>query len=359
MYLRLLRSLSVQGADQRFTRMKNGMIATHSLSGTPLPPDLDAGKLHSLLGGCPRDIHAYILRGKTLVSWVESAAHNLSDVEAIRNFLRDPLGGDAFYDWADNLFLIRRSLESDVEAPHEAVLYPKGDIIFAPLMDQLARCEIDDLRRLHWAFSHAGPSCAAFSHLVFQAFAMRDLSLLWPTDSRIHFAPMALQRSDPLQFVYDPSTRRSSTRLSAAHGSPSSLPLVPRNPTRYDPNSLDAIPVDPECLYYPSDGHTARPLPDSFFFDCRPADADPGDWTHVDLCVLQTTVGAGAGDGLARALRDAVRQRCPRADFGVTYVLVVPCPRGAGAAVPRRVAWEMAPEFEVVPGDVFVQYLAI
>ena len=32
---------------------------------------------------------------------------------------------------------------------------------------------------------------------------------------------------------------------------------------------------------------------------------------------------------------------------------------GAGAPVPRRAVWEMAPEFEVVPGDVFVQYLAI
>ena len=125
-----------------------------------LPPDLDASTLHALLGGCPRDIRLYLSDSKAEISMVRDAAGRLRGGADIEDLLNDPLGGA---ESAHRLFLVRRDPDADVGSTgsDDAVLGPKGGIVFRHLLDAVGRFQREDRRRLGPVLSGADAQHAA------------------------------------------------------------------------------------------------------------------------------------------------------------------------------------------------------
>ena len=353
-------------ATQRPSRFETeGMSALEADTIKQYNTPAGIAELSSQVGGCPRDI-IRLLQGKiNYKETVQRAVNQLNDLHALERFITDPSSSG---DLSHCLVLVqKRDLDRkpDNMADDGQLLTIKGTLASERLWTRLLRLKVDEARALFQSCSTAtSPYCAALSDYVFKNIALRLISSLSPSIDSLSlelFAPMVQSQGRegfPRHFAHlplgetQPTLPRSQT--SSLPHSPSGLPVMRRKIKRYE-RLDDSVIATPGICYVPA--ALNNPLFDAFFYEVLCDDS--GRASKVVLWIIRTTIskscdGAAEGFEVVKTLMEKATIVYDSVSVEVKYVLVTP-----RSVYAEREQWNMAKEYDGVPGEVYVQFIGV
>ena len=325
-------------------------------------------------GPCPRDIIRYILSPDSITGEINEAIDATGPYDVAKAVKDNTYLSQTA---SHKVVLVTRVgpvLETSHDHDHKVVNI-KSEFIYDKMLIWSNRLDEEERERWYSICRRFGAPGAGLAGFLFEGYAIRHTSMLFPTTNKnpfIRFARMnrgvIKSRTMPIRFVYEEKNTTSKlvvlqdaerkfklvfnfcpsgVPLAVAGGTTSDAPWARRQHFPYD--KIEDICIN-ESFYYCPNTHN-NPLFDAFFFSVKDQ--------RVVVWILQMTIarkhkGVSSGFDLVRSLRERASDTWRQHEVEVKYVLVVPHSNAT-----YDVEWNFAAEFEEHKGEVYVQFLNV